>query len=312
MGQRKLGDKPFIDMQNELTFEVRRILSWLWRVFCRLKEVMVIYDLEGIEAFIFDIDGTILVEDSLLPYVKETIQLLKSMNKKVFYLTNSTIRTKQEATAQLTDLSLPVELSEVITAASLSARYFHTYAEKSRVMVIGGNAVESELRTSGIEVTNYPREATHVLVGLDKQFTYEKLHLATKAVRMGAELVGINPDPFCPMKDDVIPDTGALLKAIEVASNKKVSAIIGKPSNFSSELILSQANVASEQCLIIGDRLDTDILFGKNVGMKTALVLSGVTSENEAKHSSIKADFIFPSLKYLASRLSSENIMYSQ
>lgn len=272
---------------------------------------MNITQIEKISTFIFDIDGTILLEDKLLPYARETIQALKKINKKVFYLTNSTIRTQKEATTFLNEFSLPVEQHEVITAASLSAHYLHTYAEECRVMVIGGDSVENELRSTGINITNQPEETTHVLVGLDKQFTYKKLNIATKAVRLGAKLIGMNPDPFCPMKDGVIPDSGSLIKAIEVASNSKVAAIIGKPSIYSAELIMSEANVTSDQCLIVGDRIDTDILFGKNAGMKTALVLTGVTSEEEVNESAIKPDFIIPNLGPLLTELLIRNVQYS-
>lgn len=266
--------------------------------------MITIVDLTEIELFIFDIDGTILLEDKLLPYAEETIQFLNRLNKKIYFLTNSSTRTNEEVAEHLNFLSIPAESSDIITPVSLISSYFRTYSEVPRVMAIAGDSVKSELAKAKIILTNNPDEITHVLVGLDKEFSYKKLNSAAEAVRKGAQLIGLNPDPFCPMKNGVIPDAGTLIKAIESASNTKAKNIIGKPSKLPADYIFSETGLAGEKCLMIGDRLDTDILFGSNAGMNTALVLTGVTSAEEAENTYITPHRIYEDLSQLMKELS--------
>src|SRR5699024_7524452 len=167
--------------------------------------VITIVDLTEIELFIFDIDGTILLEDKLLPHAEETIQFLNRLNKKIYFLTNSSTRTNEEVAEHLNFLSIPAESSDVITPVRLISRDFRTDCVVPRVMAIAGDSVKSELAKAKIIRTNNPDEITHVVVGLDKEFSYERLHSAAEAGRKGAQLIGLSPDPFCPMKNGVIP-----------------------------------------------------------------------------------------------------------
>ncbi|WP_456276565.1 HAD-IIA family hydrolase [Bacillus sp. AK128] len=250
-----------------------------------------------INAVIFDLDGTIYVGNQALPGAIESIKMLRSMNKRIFFFSNTSIRTRQEVIEHLSTIGIAVDLNEVITAAYLSAKYLQKYAPDSNVYVIGNDAVKSELNEHGINVIDHAQKASHVLVGLDKFFTYEKLNNAARAVRNGATLIGINPDPYCPVEDQkTIPDTGALLKAIECASEVSSSIIIGKPSLFFVEQLVEHLGITEEECLMVGDRIETDILFGNDANMKTLLVLTGVAREEDVETSTIKPTYVLSNL----------------
>src|SRR5699024_12440235 len=127
-------------------------------------EVITIVDLTEIDLFIFDIDGTILLEDKLLPYAEETIQFLNRLNKKIYFLTNSSTRTNEEVAQHLNFLSIPAESSDIITPDSLISSYFRTYSEVPRVKVIAEDSVESEIATAKLNLNTNQDKIKRILV----------------------------------------------------------------------------------------------------------------------------------------------------
>lgn len=251
------------------------------------------------DGYFFDLDGTILLGEQLLPGVLETLEALRQAGRQIGFLTNTTTRTRAECCHRLQRLGLEAYEEEILTAAYTSALYLRERAGASAVFVVGEPALTEELEGQGIRHTTDALEATHVLVGMDQQFHYGKLHLAMKAVRNGAELIAANPDPFCPVEGDIIPDTWSIVKAIEAASCMRPSAVIGKPSRYYGAKVLEASGLPAGRCLMIGDRLETDILFGVNNGLSTALVLTGVTSGGELRRSSIQPDYVWATLSEL-------------
>ncbi|GGF74107.1 acid sugar phosphatase [Paenibacillus albidus] len=248
------------------------------------------------ETYFFDLDGTIFLGERLLPGVQETLLYLRKQGKKVLFLSNTTIRTREECRDRLRLLGLTAHTDEIVTAASVSAAYFKEMALPCRVFVSGEQALTDELIAGGVQPTADPLAATHVLVGMDREFNYDKLHRAMKAVLSGAVLIAANPDPNCPVAGDLIPDTWAMTKAIEAASCSQVAEIIGKPSAYYAAKVLEWSGMAPERCLMVGDRMDTDIQFGVNHGIRTALVLTGVTAAADLEQYSIRPDYIWSSL----------------
>jgi phosphoglycolate/pyridoxal phosphate phosphatase family enzyme len=258
---------------------------------------IILLDTALFDAYFFDLDGTIFLGDRLLPGVEETLAALRKNQKKVMFLTNTTVQTREDCRVRLTKLGLEVELEEIMTAAYAAGLYFQDHANQAKVLIVGEPAFESEMKAFPLKLVKEPQEATHVVVGMDRAFTYEKLRLSADAVRHGARLIVANPDPVCPVPGGAIPDTGSLAKAIEIASDASISDVIGKPSLYYAEKVLQQLDVLPERCLMVGDRLETDILLGINSGMKTALVLTGVTSSRELEDSKITPDYIFSTLE---------------
>ncbi|MBP1991028.1 HAD-IIA family hydrolase [Paenibacillus eucommiae] len=267
-------------------------------------------DVLNFDGYFFDLDGTILLGDSLLPGVPETLAALRNQRKKILFLSNTTTRTRKECQTRLQKLGLESHLEEIVTAAYAAAVYLREgklegkpNVRDTRVFVIGEPAMLSELEEQGVEHTEDPLEATHVLVGMDMHFNYSKLHQAMKAVRNGAAMIAANPDPYCPVDGDLIPDTWAMVKAIEATSGKKPLAVIGKPSKYYGAKALESGGLPSDRCLMVGDRLETDILFGSVNGFSTALVLTGVTSEEDIGQSPVQPDFVWTSMEELLSMI---------
>lgn len=244
------------------------------------------------DAFCFDLDGTIYIGNELLPGIKETLQRLRNHNKQILFITNSPTVTREECQQRLIHLGLDARLEEIFTATYLSALYFKEHQSDSKILIIGEEALEKEFNDFSLCVTNDPIEASHVLVGMDRHFTYEKLNKGMFAVMNGAKLVLTNPDNICPVPEGYIADTLAIGSAIAVAASKEIDFIIGKPSSYYGKKILEKVATSHERCLIIGDRLETDIALGKQNNCRTCLVLTGSTSEAEIEEKKIYPDYI--------------------
>ncbi|WP_440108712.1 HAD-IIA family hydrolase [Paenibacillus sp. QZ-Y1] len=252
-------------------------------------------NLYAYDAYCFDLDGTIYIDQMRLPGVKSFLSSLRSRGKRLLFLTNTPVHTREDCYNRLLGLGISCQLDEILTAGYVSGLYFTEHAPEARVLVVGEEALRKELQAMGIVISEDPYRSTHVLVGMDRQFHYDKLHLAAKAVRHGAALLATNPDNCCPVQGDIIPDTGAILSSIEAASQQKAAVVIGKPSRYYAEKVFQLLDVDSNRCLMIGDRLETDILFGQQNGMKTALVLTGISSREDVGKTDIVPDYIWPS-----------------
>lgn len=248
------------------------------------------------EGYFFDLDGTVYLGGRLLPGVAESLAYLRKADKRILYLSNTTTRTRQECGLWLRELGVEALEDEVVTAGYASALYLRE-SRSSAVYVIGGQALVQELRLQGVGITSDALEASHVLVGLDTRFDYHKLHQSMRALRNGAALIAANPDPNCPVDQDLLPDTWSMVRAIETASSMNHQTIIGKPSLYYGSVALAQCRLPGSRCLMIGDRLETDVRFGQANGLRTALVLTGVTTREELEASELNPDYVWSTME---------------
>ncbi|WP_085991075.1 HAD-IIA family hydrolase [Oceanobacillus senegalensis] len=251
--------------------------------------------IQDYDVYAFDLDGTIYVENMLLPGVADTLEYIRSRGKKIRFITNASTTSRERCKERLERLGLTVQLEEVITALYLTVQYFKQHP-LARVYVVGDERVKDELHQQGIAITDEPRKATHVLVGHDRAFSYKKIQHAMDAIHHGARLTVINPDPTCPVADGYIPDTMSFAKAIEVASGRAIDQIIGKPSDYYGNRLLDISEADPGRILIVGDRLETDIMLGKSNGFSTCLVLTGVASKQDIRDSIVKPDYVIESI----------------
>lgn len=251
------------------------------------------------DAYFFDLDGTLLLGEKLLPGAAEACSLLRREGKRLCFLTNTTLRTREECSRRLVRLGLNTKAEEVITAAYAAAVYLREQEPAPAVLVLGNAALRRELEEEGVRMTGLAEEATHVLAGMDMDFNYGLLTEAVRAVRRGARLVAANPDPNCPVEGDVLPDTWSIAKAIETASGVSIHAVAGKPSRYFGAKVLEWTGLPPSRCLMIGDRLETDIRFGLDFGLGTALVLTGSSDLHDLESFNGKPEYIWPTLAEL-------------
>lgn len=253
--------------------------------------------LNEFHGYLFDLDGTVYSGDTLLPGVLSTLNRLREQNKSLLFVSNTTIRTVEEVRMRLEQLGVVCSESEIMTASCAAGMYFQEYEPGARVLMIGEQAMKRELERFDVETTEDASGATHVLVGMDRQFTYDRLTQGMKALRNGALLIAANPDPFCPLDDGAIPDTWSLVRALETASLRQTFTVIGKPSAYYAEKVFQKLDIAPEECLMVGDRIETDIRFGNDHGMYSTLVLTGADSRKDIVLTGIEPDYVLASLR---------------
>ncbi|MFC0211760.1 HAD-IIA family hydrolase [Paenibacillus chartarius] len=265
----------------------------LTRAECTMEPMRALHAYDG---YLFDLDGTIYSGNTVLPGALATLNQLRDRGKAVLFVTNTTVRTKEQVRERLQSLGIACEDHEVMTALCVSAQYFQEFEPSAQVLMIGEEAMRLELERSGVATTADARSATHVLVGLDRQLTYDKLTLGMAALRSGAKLIASNPDPFCPLDDGAIPDTWAIVKALETASLSKTCRVVGKPSAYYAQKALNKLKLPPAQCLMVGDRVETDIRLGLTNGMATALVLTGADTARDAERAGLQPDYVLETL----------------
>ncbi len=246
--------------------------------------------------FIFDLDGTIYLGEKLVPGAKETLAHLKTLGKKIIYLSNKPLQTRWDYAEKLTRLQIPTKPEEVINSSLVMTRWLWRQAPGATLFIIGEPPLVREMAQAGFPVSEDPEKIKYVIASFDRTFDYRKLNIALQAIRRGAHFVATNPDRTCPVEGGEIPDCAAMIGAIEGATGHKVETIVGKPSEIMIQVALESMGLAPDQCLLVGDRLETDIAMGKKAGIATALVLTGVTSRETLQHSPVQPDYVWPSL----------------
>lgn len=251
------------------------------------------------KGFIFDLDGTVYLSDKLIPGADKVIGLLREKGRKVVFLSNKPIQTREDYAYKLTRLGVPTQPAEVINSTLVMTNYLKKNAPQAKLFVVGETPFVEELKRAGFTITDEPKEVEYVVVAFDRTFDYRKLNIAYQAIKLGAHFVATNPDRTCPVEGGEIPDCAGMIAAIEAVTQKKVEVIVGKPSPLMIQAAMDAMGLRPDECILIGDRLETDIKMGKEAGIATGIVLTGVTDEKtlkESKESPIQPDFIFQSI----------------
>lgn len=246
--------------------------------------------------YLFDLDGTIYRGEKLISGAKETIEKLKSLDKRIVYLSNKPLQTREDYAAKLTRLSIPTEPSEVINSSLVMARWLSKRAPAATVFIIGEPPLIAEMTREGFRISEKPEEVQFVIASFDRTFDYRKLNIALQAIKKGAHFVATNPDRTCPVEGGEIPDCAAMIGAVEGATGRKVETIVGKPSDIMIQVAVDAMGLSPQDCLLVGDRLETDMVMGKRAGMATALVLTGVTNREALRQSGIRPDYVWESV----------------
>ena len=239
-----------------------------------------------IRTYVFDLDGVIYRGDEPQPSAVETVHRLRSAGKQVYFLTNNSTQTRLMYAHKLTRMGIPTDPAFVMTSSCATALWFvENDAVGSSAYVVGEVGVSEELDGVDVRVVEGTagERADFVVVGMDRGFTYEKLRVAQQAILNGARLIATNRDPTFPLEGGVLyPGGGSLVSAIETAAGVE-ALLIGKPMTYSLERILALSGTPPEEAMMIGDRLDTDVMVGNRAGVHTVLVLGGITSREQAE-----------------------------
>lgn len=230
------------------------------------------------QGFICDMDGVIYHGNRLLPGVKEFVDWLYQEDKNFLFLTNSSERSPKELQQKLARLGLEVDEHHFYTSALATARFIASQCPGGSAYVIGGAGLIMALHDAGITMNDV--DPDYVIVGESHTYHYENVAKAASLVQRGARLIGTNSDLTGPSENGIVPACRALISPIELSTGQS-AYFVGKPNPLMMRTGLRILGVHSEDAVMIGDRMDTDMIAGIETGLDTVLVLSGVTSRED-------------------------------
>ncbi len=248
------------------------------------------------DAYVFDLDGTVYLGDALLPTAGETITTLRKMGRRTVFLSNNPTHTQQEYATRLERLGLPTPLDDIVNSSMVMVDFLQKTMPGARVFVVGEKPLEHDLAAGGFELTDDPKRIDAVVASFDRTFVYRKLQIAFDAIRAGARFFATNADRYCPVPGGGEPDAAAIIAAIEACTGTKVEAVVGKPSRTMAEAILGRLKLPPDRCVMTGDRLETDVLMGLEVGMAAALTLTGATPASALSASPVHPTYVIRNL----------------
>jgi arabinose operon protein AraL len=246
--------------------------------------------------YLLDLDGTVYRGDRLLPGSDSAIAELRARGRRIAFVSNKPLHSRQDYAMKLTKLGIPATESDVIHSSYILARYLSASTPNAKVYAIGEPPLLEQLRSAGIELCEDPHQIEVVVVGFDRTLTYQKLNLAFQALLRGARFLATNADLTCPTEDGEIPDAGASIAALEAATGRRVEEVLGKPSVHTVRAALELLRLPAARCAMVGDRLETDIVMAEKNGLVSILTLTGVTSRVALQSSPIQPDFVIESL----------------
>ncbi len=245
------------------------------------------------KGFIIDMDGVLYHGNKLLPGVKDFVNWLKSENKKFLFLTNSSARSPKELKEKLSRMGMEVLEERFYTSALATAKFLASQKPNGSAYVIGEPGLIRALYEAGYSMNDINPD--YVVISETRDYNYDKIQLAINLVLKGARLIGTNPDVSGPVESGIAPATKALIAPVEIATGKN-AYFIGKPNPFIVRHAIKTINCHSVESIIIGDRMETDIISGIESGIDTLLVLSGITAMDDLEKFPYRPTYILESV----------------
>lgn len=237
-------------------------------------------------AYIFDMDGTIYLGEELLPGAARMIAELRRRDIPVRFLSNNPTKDPEMYAEKLDRLGIPTPIDDIANTIVTTTRWLKANAPDAVLFVVGEEPLKRALTEAGFELSEDPERIDIVVASYDRTFDYRKLQIAFDAIwfHKRAILVQTNPDRFCPFPGGRgEPDCAAVTAAIEACTSVKCSASFGKPDPIMTRLALEGLDLPPEDCVMVGDRLQTDIQMAIDSNMASALVLTGEATADDVR-----------------------------
>ncbi len=268
--------------------------------------------LSQINNLILDMDGVLWRGETPMPGLVDFFATLRRLNMGFALATNNATKTAVMYVEKLARFGVEISPEHIITSAEATAAYLREdYAAGTAVYVVGDQGLHDAMRAQGFDIVT-PKEAYRgretavVVAGFARSATYDILAMGAHLVNRGARFVGTNPDPSYPSEIGPLPGAGSLLAFIETGTGVKPT-IVGKPGPIMFRQAMKRLGSTPHNTAMVGDRLSTDIAGGKNAGLHTILVLSGISTRAEAENGAVRPDFIFADINELGQQLTKNN-----
>ena len=235
----------------------------------------------AIKAVLLDMDGVVYRGETILDGVLEFLAWSEDMGIRLLYVTNNATKTPSMFVDKLAAMGIEALPDQIITSAEATAGWMVRNVQPgSKVQIVGGPGVWNAMITRGFQPANSPQAADFVVVGMDFNLDYRKCAEATLAIAAGADFIATNVDSTFPSEEGNIPGAGAIVSLLKTASGVEPT-VIGKPSPGMFEEAMARLSLHPHECLMVGDRYETDIEGAQKIGIWTLGIGTGVTSVEE-------------------------------
>jgi NagD protein len=253
-----------------------------------------------IRSWLMDMDGVLVHEEQAIPGADRFLAALRERGTPHMLLTNNSIYTRRDLAARLRASGLEVDEESIWTSALATARFLEDQRPGGSAFVIGESGLTTALHSAGYTMTE--REPDYVVLGETRTYSFERITQAIRLVARGARFIATNPDPTGPTPAGPLPATGSVAVLISRATGVD-PYYVGKPNPLMMRSALNALDAHSETTAMVGDRMDTDVVSGLEAGLHTILVLTGVTTADEAERFPFRASRVVESVAVLADEL---------
>jgi NagD protein len=246
-----------------------------------------------IRSWLMDMDGVLVREDQAIPGADRFIATLRERGTPFLVLTNNSIYTRRDLAARLAASGIDVPEEAIWTSALATARFLEDQRPRGSAFVIGEAGLTTALHDAGYTLTE--RDPDYVVLGETRTYSFERITRAIRLIVGGARFIATNPDATGPTPDGPLPATGSVAALISRATGL-APYFVGKPNPLMMRSALNAIDAHSETAAMVGDRMDTDVVSGLEAGMETILVLTGVTTREDAERHPYRASRIVDSV----------------
>jgi NagD protein len=243
---------------------------------------------------LIDLDGTVCLGESLIPGAAEAVGELRRRGHPILFASN-TLEHAADFAARLGRQGIPTLPDDILHVPWVLAGYLRQHAPDAAVFAIGERSLVEQLAPLFC-ISENPEEIGVVVASSDLAFDFNKLNTAFQALRRGARFIATNLDPTWPGPNGELPDAGAVIGALEGCSGRRLEAVVGKPSAYFAETALQRLGLSARETWVVGDSLTSDIAMGRELGMTTVIVLTGVTHIADLASSPIQPDYVIESI----------------
>jgi HAD superfamily hydrolase (TIGR01450 family) len=235
--------------------------------------------------YAFDLDGTVYLGDALLAGSARLFAALRELECAIVFVSNNPTRTPEQYVDKLRRLGIEAGLHEVINTVVTTVDWIVSECPGARVFAIAEEPLRRALHEAGVQLSEHPDQIDVVIASYDRTLDYRKLQIAFDALwrRADTRLLATNPDPYCPTPAGGEPDAAAVIAALEACTGRRCERHFGKPGEVMMDAVRARLDRPAGDCVIVGDRVSTDIAAARTAGMDAALVLTGETSAAEAE-----------------------------
>ncbi|HDM92351.1 MAG TPA: HAD-IIA family hydrolase [Candidatus Korarchaeota archaeon] len=262
---------------------------------------------ERYEGYLIDLDGVLWAGQKVFPDAIRAVNSLHSLGKSIVFLTNNSTKSRAQYVEKLRKIGVGwVREQDIVNSGFATAKLLKEQRGPLKAFPFGDVGLYVELMLQGHRLVTedwcWAGDVDAVVVGMDPNVTYWKIGAAANAIRAGADFVATNPDKTFPTERGLMPGAGTMIAALEAASGRGPDLIVGKPYKPIFDMALSVLGIEKSKVLVVGDRLDTDVIGAKNARLDCALVLTGVARAEDVEASSAKPNYILGSLEELLLR----------